>query len=119
MNILALLMTLAAVLALAATSLYRKYLLKSGAFTEKELLVGQSTIAAIMCALFLITAGPWWNTFAPHARLLVPASRRLRKATVCVSSWGKNMLVTSARCISSLEKAGMIVEISHVVADHE
>jgi len=57
----------AAVLGLAATFLYRRYLLgKLGVFTGKEILVGQSTIAALMCIAFFVTVGPWWNTFAPE-----------------------------------------------------
>ncbi|MBI5003534.1 hypothetical protein HZC00_00355 [Candidatus Kaiserbacteria bacterium] len=64
MNNLALVLTIVAIFPIAATFLYRKYLLMLGIFTEKELLVGQCVIAAVLCFLSLIVIGPWWNTLA-------------------------------------------------------
>lgn len=65
MEMLAIVLTLVAVLAMAAEALYRKHLLVQG-FTERELLVGKCGVAALWCALWLVLAGEWWNSLAPE-----------------------------------------------------
>ncbi len=66
MEFLALSVTLAATLGIAVYNLYRKFLLNKKYFTERELLVGQCTFAAVVCGLWLFLVGGWWNTLAPE-----------------------------------------------------
>lgn len=68
MEILALALTLLATLAIGVFEIYRKYLLNRKVFTEYELRVGQCGIATVVCALFLLNAGAWWDTLAPQAK---------------------------------------------------
>lgn len=68
MEVIALALTLIATLAIGVYEIYRKYLLNRGIFTEYELRVGQCGIAMVVCALFLLGAGGWWDTLAPQAK---------------------------------------------------
>lgn len=64
MDLLALILTLLAVLSMTAHSLLRKYLLQCKAFTERELLIAQCGIGALVCAAWLAAFGEWWNSLA-------------------------------------------------------
>ncbi len=65
MELLAIALTLVAVLAMTAETLYRKHLLVQG-FTERELLVTKCGVAALWCVIWLALAGEWWNSLAPE-----------------------------------------------------
>ncbi len=68
MEWLALVMTLAATAVIGVYEIFSKWLLNRSEFTEYELRVGQCGIASMMCALFLVSAGDWWDTLAPQTR---------------------------------------------------
>ena len=68
MEILALVFTLLATLAIGVYEIYRKHLLNRRLFTEYEMRVGQCGIAAVLCVLFFLSAGGWWDTLAPQIR---------------------------------------------------
>jgi len=68
MEILALALTLLATLAIGVYEIYRKHLLNRRLFTEYEMRVGQCGIAAVLCVLFFLSAGGWWDTLAPQIR---------------------------------------------------
>ena len=65
MELLAIGLTLIAVLGMTATSLYRKHLLNQG-YAEQELLVTQCGFASVVCVIWLWCFGTWWNTLAPE-----------------------------------------------------
>ncbi len=67
MQALALICVVIAVLGMAAYSVFRKWLLNTKLFSERELLVAQCAVAALMSCAWRVVAGPWWNTLAPES----------------------------------------------------
>lgn len=66
MEILAVVLTLIAVLGMTAQALVSKHLMNVKAFTEKELVVAKCGIAAAACFLLWLFMSNWWNALAPE-----------------------------------------------------
>lgn len=110
MEILAVFFVLISVLAMASHSTLKKWLITQNALTDREILVSQCGIGALMAFIFLALSGNAWNTLGPvfsenkifwcAVLLTIAANTVIQYAGVRAQRYGENSFVAPIQALT-------------------